>query len=105
MDRIDQVHGHRSGRIWNVDIGRPSGSHDDGDQAVTSVFARALRGESGSIASACESVKRHLMVLAEGRSWLQGTVVDMDVFSAEAVEARPRNRNESVQRGMQAPTL
>ena len=66
MDRIDQVHGHRSGRIWSVDIGRPRGSHDDGDQAVTSVFARAVRGEPGSLTSAWESVESHLIVLADG---------------------------------------
>ena len=45
---------------------RPRGSHDDGDQAVTSVLVRAARGEPGSLTSAWESLDRHLIVLADG---------------------------------------
>jgi predicted dehydrogenase len=85
-----QIHDHRTGE---VEIIRPTlgpvgaTGHGGGDAGLMAAFVRAVRDPSIALTTARESLESHLMGFAAEQARVEGTIVDMDTYRAEAEEA------------------
>ena len=97
LDDIIEIHDHLTGHVERIVPQRVAGGHGGGDEGVMAGFVRAVREftppsppeAGGSIPSralttARESLESHLMAFAAEQARVEGAIVDMDAYRAEA---------------------
>lgn len=78
------IHDHRRGTVEQIPITSSEAGHGGGDQGIMSDFVRVLRGEIPPLTSARASLESHLLAFAAEEARLNGTVVHMPTFRAQA---------------------
>ncbi len=82
-----EIHEHRGVAMERIEMAGEveSGRHGGGDDRLMTAFVAALRGgERAPLTSARASLESHLMAFAAEQARVEGQVIEMDAFRAEA---------------------
>lgn len=84
LSSIIEIHDHRTGQVERIapEIGK--GGHSGGDEGLMAAFVRAVRDRSAALTTARESLESHLIAFAAEQARVEGTVVDMEAYRAQA---------------------
>ncbi len=84
IDSRIEIHDHLTGEREVIEPEMSLG-HGGGDEGLMAAFVRAVRNpDAGTLTSARDSLESHLLAFAAERSRVEGTIIDMGEFRAEA---------------------
>jgi predicted dehydrogenase len=82
-----EIHDHLTGRMERIGPQAGGSGHGGGDEGLMAAFVRAVRDRSAALTTARASLESHLMAFAAEQARVEGKVVEMDTYRAQAEEA------------------
>ena len=79
-----EIHDHLSDKVELLTIPSGESGHGGGDSGIMESFVKAVRGEEPPLTSARESLESHLLAFAAEESRQTDSVIDMEVYRANA---------------------
>lgn len=84
LSSIIEIHDHRTGQVERIAPKIGKGGHSGGDEGLMAALVRAVRDRSAALTTARESLESHLMAFAAEQARVEGTVVDIEAYRAQA---------------------
>jgi predicted dehydrogenase len=89
-----EIHDHVTNTVEHIAVATDEAGHGGGDHGIMHDFLAVVRGEGEALTSARVALESHLLAFASEQARLEGTVVDMRSFRAQAEQLTHQSRHQ-----------